>query len=57
VSGSFRISRHGSTWSLSVRLYTFPYGAGGIYRVTWKLGTKPLGPTLRFRLQRVSKPR
>ncbi len=28
----------------------FPRRGPGVYRVTWKLGTSPLGPALRFRL-------
>lgn len=28
----------------------FPHSGRGVYRVTWRLGSSPLGPTLRFRL-------
>ncbi len=28
----------------------FPYSGPGTYRVTWRLGSRALGPTLRFRL-------
>ena len=43
--------RGGSTWGSSVRLARqFPPGESGVYRVTWKLGSQRLGPTLRFRL-------
>jgi hypothetical protein len=28
----------------------FPRRGPGVYRVTWKLGSNPLGPALRFRL-------
>jgi hypothetical protein len=34
-----------------VRWYrNFPPGGPGVYRVTWRLGSNPLGPALRFRL-------
>ena len=50
--GSFPVSRRGgSTWGSSVRLArNFPTAESGLYRVTWKLGSRRLGPTLRFRL-------
>jgi hypothetical protein len=38
-------------WSSTVRFARqFPYSGPGVYRVTWRLGSNPLGPTLRFRL-------
>jgi hypothetical protein len=49
--GSFPIRRQGPVWGGSVRYgRQFPVMGPGLYRVTWKLGAKPLGPTLRFRL-------
>jgi hypothetical protein len=50
--GSFPIFRgRASTWYGSVRFRpTFPAGPRGTYRVTWRLGGTPLGPTLRFRV-------
>jgi hypothetical protein len=50
--GSFPVFRAGGgTWASSVRLRRqFPASQGGVYRVTWSLGTQPLGPTLRVRL-------
>lgn len=50
--GSFPIFRgSASTWYGSVRFKpTFPGGWPGVYRVTWRLGSDPLGPTLRFRI-------
>ena len=49
--GSFPVRRRGSTWGSSVRYARqFPVVGPGTYRVTWRLGTKPLGPVLRFRL-------
>ena len=51
--GSFPVFRQGAgTWGSSVRLKRqFPLVERGICRVTWKLGSHPLGPTLRFRLR------
>jgi hypothetical protein len=51
--GSFPVFRQGgSTWGSSVRLARqFPLTEPGICRVTWKLASGPLGPTLRFRLR------
>ena len=34
----------------SVRLATFGATGPGVYRATWRIGSGPLGPTLRFRL-------
>ena len=50
--GSFPVFRGvASTWGSSVRHgRQFPAPGAGVYRVTWKLGSGPLGPTLRFRL-------
>ncbi|MGE5689045.1 MAG: hypothetical protein ACM33B_00655 [Pseudomonadota bacterium] len=50
--GTFPVFRAGGgTWASSVRLRRqFPVGQPGVYRVTWRLGTQPLGPALRFRL-------
>lgn len=50
--GSFRVFRRsGSVWSSSVNYArNFPVVTSGTYRVTWKLGTRTLGPSLRFRL-------
>jgi len=49
--GSFPVVRRGSSWGSSVRYARqYPVIGPGSYRVTWKLGEKPLGPTLRFRL-------
>ena len=48
---SFPLRPRGALWGSSVRWYrNFPNGGPGVYRVTWKLGSNPLGPTLRFRL-------
>jgi hypothetical protein len=49
--GSFPIFRgRPPTWYGSVRFRpTFPGGPPGVYRVSWRLGSGPLGPTLRFR--------
>jgi len=51
--GSFPVFRQsGSTWGSSVRLARqFPLLETGICRVTWKLASGPLGPTLRFRIR------
>jgi hypothetical protein len=48
--GSFPMLRSArGTWSSSVRLRRqFPTSGPGVYRVMWRLGTQPLGPTLRF---------
>jgi len=50
--GSFPVFKQaGSTWGSSVRLARqFPLIEHGICRVTWKLPSGPLGPTLRFRI-------
>jgi hypothetical protein len=48
---SFPMRPRGEQWASSVRWYrNFPGAGTGVYRVTWKLGTSPLGPALRFRL-------
>jgi hypothetical protein len=51
--GSFPVFRQGhGTWGSSVRLKRqFPLTEPGICRVTWRLASGPLGPTLRFRLR------
>lgn len=50
--GSFPVFRRsGSVWASSVNYARqFPVADPGTYRVTWKLGARPLGPTLSFRL-------
>ena len=49
--GTFPVVRSGSFWGSSVRFRRqFPGGGPGTYRVTWRLGTQPLGPALRFRV-------
>jgi hypothetical protein len=49
--GSFPVWRRGSLWGSSVKYASqFPVVGPGTYRVTWRLGTQALGPTLRFRL-------
>lgn len=49
--GSFPIRRSGRLWGSTVKYgRQFPVVGPGVYRVTWKLRTQPLGPTLRFRL-------
>jgi hypothetical protein len=50
--GSFPMFRgRASTWYSSVRFRpTFPVGPRGVYRMSWRLGATPLGPTLRFRV-------
>jgi hypothetical protein len=48
---TFPIRRTGRIYGSAVRWYrTFPNRGPGIYRVTWRLGSQPLGPGLRFRL-------
>lgn len=48
---SFPLLRRGPGWGSSVKYSRqFPVVGPGTYRVTWKLGAKPLGPTLRFKL-------
>jgi hypothetical protein len=51
--GSFPVFRQGGAmWGSSVRLARqFPLVESGIVRVTWKLASGPLGPTLRFRFR------
>jgi hypothetical protein len=50
--GSFPVFRQGgSTWGSSVNYARqYPVTDPGRYRVSWKLGSGPLGPPLRFRL-------
>jgi hypothetical protein len=49
--GSFPLFRGGlGSGDGSVKLSMFPSGQPGVYRATWRLGSGPLGPTLRFRL-------
>ncbi len=50
--GSFPAFRQGgSTWGSRVNYARqFPVKSPGRYRVTWKLGSGPLGPALQFRL-------
>jgi hypothetical protein len=50
--GSFPVFRQrGSVWGSSVKFARqYPNLGRGTYRVTWKLGADPLGPSLRFRL-------
>lgn len=50
--GSFPLFlRGGSVWGSSVKYSRqFPMVGPGIYRVTWKSGSRALGPTLSFRL-------
>jgi hypothetical protein len=48
---SFPVTRRGSGFGSSVRYARqFRVAGSGTYRVTWRLGSKPLGPALRFRL-------
>jgi len=48
---TFPLRPRGRVWGSSARYGRwFPVGAPGVYRVTWSLGSDPLGPTLRFRL-------
>ena len=48
--GSFPLFRGaaGSGYG-SVKLSIFPKTGPGVYRATWRIGSGPLGPTLRFR--------
>jgi hypothetical protein len=50
--GSFPVFRQaGQTWGSSIRhARQYPVVGPGVYRVTWKLMGRALGPTLRFRL-------
>jgi hypothetical protein len=50
--GSFPVLRQGGpTWGSSIDYARqYPITSPGRYRVTWKLGTGPLGPPLHFRL-------
>jgi hypothetical protein len=50
--GSFPVFRQGgSTWGSRVNYARqFAVKSPGRYRVTWKLGSGPLGPALKFRL-------
>ena len=48
--GSFPIFRRGTLYGSTVRwARNYPNAGPGVYRVSWRLGTQPLGPTLRFR--------
>jgi hypothetical protein len=48
--GSFPIFRSGRVWASTVRWNRqFPNAGAGRYRVQWRLGRGPLGPTLSFR--------
>jgi hypothetical protein len=50
VCGSFPIFRSGRVWSSRVRWQRqYPNHGRGRYRVTWRLASGPLGPTLSFR--------
>ena len=50
VCGRFPIFRTGPTWSSTVRWQRqFPDDGQGRYRVSWRLGESPLGPSLSFR--------
>jgi hypothetical protein len=49
--GSFPVLRRASGWGSSVKYARqYPLVGPGMYSVTWRLGAKPLGPTLHFRL-------
>jgi hypothetical protein len=49
---SFPIRRQAQLWGSSVRWHTnFPREGPGRYRVTWRLGSRPLGPALTFRVR------
>jgi hypothetical protein len=50
--GSFPVFRQGGgTWGSSINYARqYPVKRAGRYRVTWKLGSGPLGPPLSFRL-------
>jgi hypothetical protein len=48
--GSFPLFRGaGGSGYGSVKLSIFPKTGPGVYRATWRIGSGPLGPTLRFR--------
>jgi hypothetical protein len=48
--GSFPIFRNRSLWTSAVRWQRqFPDHGPGRYRVSWRLGSRPLGPALTFR--------
>jgi hypothetical protein len=50
VCGRFPVFRNGPIWSSTVRWHRqFPNDGPGRYRVSWRLGESPLGPTLSFR--------
>ena len=50
---SFPVRRMGVTYGGVVRWQRqFPNRGNGVYRVTWRLGARALGPTLRFTLPR-----
>ncbi|HYZ18475.1 MAG TPA: hypothetical protein VE615_02925 [Gaiellaceae bacterium] len=47
---SFPVRRVGAAYGGSVRWErNFPNRGPGFYKVTWRLGTRPLGPALTFR--------
>ena len=49
--GSFPLFRGSAgTGYGMVKLSTFGAGAPGVHRATWRIGSGPLGPTLRFRV-------
>jgi hypothetical protein len=49
VCGSFPVFRNGRVWTSKVRWQRqFPDGGRGRYAVSWRLGGRPLGPTLVF---------
>ena len=48
--GAFPVFRNGRLWSSRIRwTRQYPDRGRGVYRVTWRLGRTPLGPTLTFR--------
>lgn len=50
VCGRFPVFDDGRFWSSTVRWHRqFPDDGPGRYRVSWRLGSTPLGPTLGFR--------
>lgn len=49
--GSFPLFRKSSTWGSTVNYARqYPVTTHGRYRVTWRIGSGPLGPSLYFRL-------
>ena len=50
VCGRFPVFKSGPLWTSRVRWQRqFPDDGPGRYRVSWRLGSNPLGPTLTFR--------